>query len=268
MFQWYAYAFLQQSHDVVKSDVFEAGDIASDSQTNELFLRSTEKNEVPTTQKELLVASFEVDADKLLDVLPYKRNVLEKIKTETKALHNKNKDVIGYMYLEEYLNEPIVYTPEDMEYYLHRNLEKEEEFSGTPFMSSYGSGDFRFNALIYGHYMMDGTKFGSLMSLIEQEQFEGAKELLVYDLVADQFIVYELTHTFNLTDGEEFIVLDKFDSLLQMQNYNYKWYQDSFLKVERPFESFSSHHLYLQTCEAAYGRERQVFAFQEIDRGR
>lgn len=276
MIQWYVYASVQESHDVAKIETFATDKVIESeenikSESNDEIVNSETLNieeSVPKTEKEILIKAFEVEADKALEQAPYDREILEEIKETTIELNKKNADVIGYLYLEDYLNDPIVYTPEEMEYYLHKNIDKEEAFSGTPFLSSYGSGDFRFNALIYGHYMMDGSKFGTLMSILDQEQFENVKELVVYDLNNDQFIVYQLTHTFGLTDGEEFIVLDKFDNLLQMQNYNYKWYEDSLLKIDRPYESFSSHHLYLQTCEEAYGRERQVFTFQEVDRGR
>ena len=59
---------------------------------------------------------------------------------------------------------PVMYTPEDPEYYLHRNVEGKRSKAGTPF---YGEGSLPEEGnsnIIYGHHMRDGSMFASLLN--------------------------------------------------------------------------------------------------------
>lgn len=111
-------------------------------------------------------------------------------------LHKENKDLIGWVQIEgTKIDYPVMQTPEDNEYYLHRNFKKEYSEAGTLFMDAqsvvaekprgseqktppgykfktyssddgtgvdYGSGG-TWNWLVYGHHMKFGTMFHDLM---------------------------------------------------------------------------------------------------------
>ncbi len=64
------------------------------------------------------------------------------------------------------INEPVVYTPQDQNYFLHKALDGSDESKGTLFIANnWGPGMNQ--TLIYGHNMKDGTAFGSLQKFAD-----------------------------------------------------------------------------------------------------
>lgn len=79
-------------------------------------------------------------------------------------LYYENNDFIGWISIEgTQLNYPVMYTPEDNEFYLRRNFEKEYEDSGLPFVDARCTvQDPTQNIIIYGHYMKTGSMFACI----------------------------------------------------------------------------------------------------------
>lgn len=66
---------------------------------------------------------------------------------------------------------PVMFTPDDEEYYLHRSFSKKYSLPGTPFMDKKcGAADEADSLIIYGHNMRDGTMFSALKNF-EDEAF-------------------------------------------------------------------------------------------------
>lgn len=94
-------------------------------------------------------------------------------------LYAKNQDTIGWLKVPDTrINYPVMQTKDDPEFYLHRNFDKEESASGTPFLAadcnlgdSQGKGA-TWNWLIYGHNMKSGTMFHDLLEFESQEFWE------------------------------------------------------------------------------------------------
>lgn len=80
------------------------------------------------------------------------------------ALYAMNPDMVGWIKIEGILVDyPVMQTPGDNEFYLHRDFEKEYSFSGLPFIDNRCDiGEPTNNLLIYGHNMKNGTMFGQL----------------------------------------------------------------------------------------------------------
>ena len=79
-------------------------------------------------------------------------------------LYEANSDIIGWIQVEDTkIDYPIMWTPDDGEYYLHRNFQKEQASSGVPFMDA-ASDIFvpTSNFLLYGHNMKNGSMFAQL----------------------------------------------------------------------------------------------------------
>lgn len=75
-----------------------------------------------------------------------------------------NKDMIGWLRIDgTNINYPVMFTPGDGEYYLHRNFEKQDESRGLPFLDGGTDLNHSSNYLIYGHNMKDGTEFADLV---------------------------------------------------------------------------------------------------------
>lgn len=91
--------------------------------------------------------------------------------TKLKAV---NSDIIGWIYVdgETRINYPIL-KAEDNDYYLHRTFEKEHRYAGSIFMDYHNHSDFADpDTIIYGHNMRNGSMFGMLKFLYDQEKYD------------------------------------------------------------------------------------------------
>lgn len=78
------------------------------------------------------------------------------------ALKEQNADFAAWLTVAGTdIDYPVMYTPEDPEFYLHRAFDKSDSVSGTPFIGEGGSPESDL-FIIYGHNMKNGTMFGTL----------------------------------------------------------------------------------------------------------
>lgn len=107
------------------------------------------------------------------------------------ALYQKNRDLAGWLCIDKTkLNYPVMFTPEEPEYYLHRSFDRETSVSGVPFI---GEGSFAdsSNIMIYGHNMKNGTMLATLLKYAEKEfwkehpmiQFDNLYEKNTYEII-------------------------------------------------------------------------------------
>lgn len=106
----------------------------------------------------------------------------------------ENPEVVGWLWVDDTkLNYPVMYTPDDPEKYIHLDFNEEYDVGGLPFVDAKCSMDPRSdNLIIYGHNMMNGTQFGSLMDYAEESywqehpqfHFSTLYETKTYDIVA------------------------------------------------------------------------------------
>lgn len=76
---------------------------------------------------------------------------------------------------------PIVCHPTDNDYYLRRAINGSYDVTGCIYTQNYNSLDFSDpNTVIYGHYMSDGTKFGSLLKYSDKEYFDKYRRIVIY----------------------------------------------------------------------------------------
>ncbi len=92
------------------------------------------------------------------------------------ALKAVNSDIIGWIYVDA---EPVISYPicqgTDNSYYLHKTFRREELFAGAIFADYMNSADFSDpNTIVYGHNMKNGSMFGMLKFLREQETYDSA----------------------------------------------------------------------------------------------
>ncbi len=148
------------------------------------------------------------------------------------SLAAKNPDMIGWIYIpgsdKDY---PVMYTPDDPEYYLHRNFEGEYSFSGTPFVD--GRNQLTDNVIIvYGHRMSNGSMFHDLLNYAEESwyqqypsfRFDSVTERREYQIIAvvrskiysdseDVFKYYEYADDLSKEDFEYYVSTMKSMSL-------------------------------------------------------
>jgi sortase B len=131
-------------------------------------------------------------------------------------------DMIAWLYIPDTnINYPVMYTPDDEEYYLYRDFFGNDDKNGTLFIDTDCSLSYeRANIIIHGHHMKSGAMFGSLEKYLDEEyekehsyiylytseemrKYEviSVFESQVYDANSDKFKYYEY---FNFDDEETF----------------------------------------------------------------
>lgn len=128
------------------------------------------------------------------------------------ALSKINEDFVGWIYYEPLeLSYPIV-RGTDNDYYTHYTFENEKNSSGAIFLDFLNKPDFsHFNTIIYGHNMRNGTMFGSLKKLLNDNTIV-EEDPYLYVFTEDQVMMYEIfalyvtkdsSHTYDLTQTAE-----------------------------------------------------------------
>lgn len=88
------------------------------------------------------------------------------------ALYAENPDLFGWVQIPDTeLSYPVMYTPDDPEYYLRRAFDGSASVSGVPFLDGDCPEDGG-NYLIYGHHMSGGTMFALLPSYAKEDFYE------------------------------------------------------------------------------------------------
>ena len=102
------------------------------------------------------------------------------VQVDFEKLKQKNKDIIGWIYLKDTpINYPIVQS-RDNDYYLRRLIDGSYNRAGTIFADYRCSKTFEDpNTIIYGHNMQNNTMFGTLMNYTEQSYYDEHKEIIL-----------------------------------------------------------------------------------------
>lgn len=92
-------------------------------------------------------------------------------------LIEKNSDFIGWLEIPDTgINYPVMYTPNDPEFYLRKNFDKEYELSGTPFVDGACSMEpASDNIIIHGHNMKNGNVFHEMEDYKDDSFFKEHK---------------------------------------------------------------------------------------------
>lgn len=93
--------------------------------------------------------------------------------TEYAVLYAENSDFVGWLHIDNTnVDCPVVCTPDEPEYYLHRAFDRSESQGGTPFVSKDSTIDSDFY-IIYGHNMKNDTMFRTLDNYAKKAFWEG-----------------------------------------------------------------------------------------------
>ena len=100
-------------------------------------------------------------------------------------LYAENPDLFGWITIEgTKIDYPVMHTPDDPEYYLHRSFQKKYSASGVPFMDAkcyIGCGNY----LLFGHHMKNGTMFAGLMDY-RKEDFWKEHKTVIFDTLEER----------------------------------------------------------------------------------
>lgn len=137
------------------------------------------------------------------------------------VLYEMNKDTIGWLIIPDtVIDYPVMYTPQEPEYYLNRNFDKKYSRSGIPFADANCSFDMDSdNIIIYGHNMKNGSMFTDLLDYKEKGYWEEHKEIIFstlfndrrYEIIAALYVNAADMKEIGIIYSIEFPSKDKFD---------------------------------------------------------
>lgn len=89
------------------------------------------------------------------------------------ALHEENPDCIGWLTIPDtMIDYPVMYHPEEKNYYLKRDFNEEYNANGCLFLSEICDPETSDNLIIYGHHMNSGKMFATLEGYKGQEFYQ------------------------------------------------------------------------------------------------
>lgn len=107
-------------------------------------------------------------------------------------LKELNPDFAGWLYIDgTKVDYPVMHTPDDQQYYIHKDFYEKDSVSGTPFMGDQCDLASQ-SIIIYGHNMKNGSMFGTLDEYDSRDyweahptiQFHTVEEDREYDIAA------------------------------------------------------------------------------------
>ncbi len=120
------------------------------------------------------------------------------------ALASENPDLAGWLTIADTaVDYPVMWTPEDPEYYLRHAFDKSRAASGSLFIGA-GCRPDGAHVIIYGHNMRDGSMFGSL-SGYKSADYAAAHPVIRFDTLtrAGEYRVLSAFYSHAYTPGEE-----------------------------------------------------------------
>ena len=178
------------------------------------------------------------------------------------GLREQNPDFYGWIRVEgTRIDYPVMWTPKEEDYYLHRSFTGEFSYSGVPFLGE-GCTEEGHVLLIYGHHMRDGSMFADLEKYKDADflaqhsrvEFDTPEGTAVYRVVAafytsvgskDGFAFYEyagepdeerfgqLTEAIGSLTGQSLSDVEYGDSLLMLATCSYQTQDGRFVVVAK-----------------------------------
>lgn len=145
--------------------------------------------------------------------------ILEKYQT----LYDENKDLAGWLKIEDTKIDYPVMQCEDNEYYLHHDFYGEDSKYGCLFVKDIANLEMGTNFVVYGHNMKDGSMFGELDNYREQEFYQEHPEIL-FDTLYEEYS-YEIVAVF-------------LSQVYQAEEDVFKYYQFYEADSEEEFQDF------------------------------
>ena len=170
-----------------------------------LLIRDLVRSGTERAANEALVRQAEQEASRLPD--PSETGGGESAGTgnlpserDYRSLAQENDHLAAWLMIEgAEVDYPVLYTPDDPEYYLHRAFDGSDALSGSLFIGTDCFPDGT-NVIIYGHNMKDGSMFGELDAYTD-EDYARAHSEIIYDLIQPdgsyERLTFEVMAAFN-----------------------------------------------------------------------
>lgn len=113
-------------------------------------------------------------------------------------LRGKNNDLAAWISIPDTgINQPVMYTPQNQNYYFRRSFEKTYTPGGTPFLDRRSAVTPRAdNLIVYGHNMEDGSAFSDLVHYRNPEYYRSHPVIYLYtEAGREDYAVFSVIET-------------------------------------------------------------------------
>lgn len=206
---------------------------------NEEFKAIAEK--INNIEESTTYINIEEDTKENID-----KDIEEKIDrlSRYKELYKENSDLFGWITIDDTpIDYPVMYTPDDPEYYLHRSFNKKQTYSGCIFID--GNCDSTSNNyLLHGHHMKNGTMFASLLKY-KDEKYWKEHPIIKFDTLDIQ--------------GDYYVIAAFESQVYKNTDKVFKYYNYTHINSEEKFNEYldgiNALRLYDTHVDVSYGDE-------------
>lgn len=145
----------------------------------------------------------------IIDNNPEKETVY---KVDFDNLKEINNQIVGYLKVNGTNIEYAVVKAQDNNYYLRRNLDKEYNVGGSIFADYKNKFDGTDkNIVIYGHNMIDGSMFGSLKSILEEQWYNNEENYMIDLITEKEEQKYQVFSVYKI-ENEDYYIKTEFNN--------------------------------------------------------
>jgi len=202
----------------------------------------------------------------LVQIAEETNQTYENSKVETlpfySELYNENKDFAGWISITgTTINYPVMYTPENPDFYLKHNFEKQYSDYGVPYISEACSiAPLSDNTIIYGHNITGGRMFGALLDYTNKEFYENHK-FIEFNTRYKKIAVFK-TSVYD-DKGFKYYTFINEDSKDDYMNFINQCKKLSFYETEATAE-FGDKLITISTCDNGLNNRRFVIVAKEL----
>lgn len=166
-------------------------------------LMESGKNQVHSTVPFIppvqVIPEIPENSDSTAPTVPFETTTTPTILPEYAALYLQNDDMVGWIEIEgTKLNYPVLQTPDEKDYYLKRDFNKEDSNHGAIYVQEncdiWTPSD---NVVIYGHNMKDGSMFATLLKY-KKESYWQEHRFIYFNTLLERH-TYEIIAVFKTT---------------------------------------------------------------------
>lgn len=182
-----------------------------------------------------------------------------------RALFDQNSDFVGWISIDDTnINYPVMWTPNNPNYYLKHSFEKEYSDYGVPYIDEdcvmMGESN---NYVIYGHHMKNETMFHDLCNYASKD-FYDEHPIIKFDTLFG-FGEYQIVAVFRFdTNNDTF----RYNQFTDMDEEHFKNFMNS-VHLRQLYDTgvdaeYGDHLITLSTCEYTYTNGRFVVVAKKV----
>ncbi len=183
-----------------------------------IILNIKDKNSIKNQEKDLnkIIDIVEIENGENINPPSDKEDMYWKflkysmIDVNIEDLKNVNKDVNGWLYVNNTnVNYPIVQSS-DNDYYLNHQLDKKYNSAGWIFMDYRNNSimNNNKNTIIYGHGLYNNALFGSLKNTIKDKWFKNNKNLVIKSVDNSYSYLWQIFSIYTIPTTSDYIITD------------------------------------------------------------